>query len=115
MGTDIFEFAGKSYLVLFDAFSNYPEVEKLEDLAARTLIDKLKAIFARHDIPMVVTSDNGPQFASYEFKAFSISYDFGHITSTPTFPRSNGLAEKEVRIEKRIFKKTNFVGRDKWL
>ena len=43
VGTDILEFAGKSYLVVFDAFSDYPEVEKLDDLTTTTVIEKLKA------------------------------------------------------------------------
>lgn len=60
-------------------------------------------------------SDNGPQFSSKEFKMFSALYDFQHTTSSPRFPRSNGLAEKGVQIAKRILKKTTEGEEDFWL
>lgn len=37
------------------------------------------------------------------------------MTSSPEFPRSNGLAEKGVQVVKRILKKTNEAGEDFWL
>lgn len=40
--------------------------------------------------------------------------DFQPITSSPEFPRSNGLAEKGVQIVKRILKKNDSHG-DFWL
>lgn len=95
--------------------SNFPEVERLYDTTTRTAIEKLSAIFARFGIPMEVCSDNGPQFASYEFHNFAAQYDFSHITSSPHFPRSNGLAEKGVQIVKRILKKTREAGGDFWM
>ncbi|XP_070385325.1 uncharacterized protein [Dermacentor albipictus] len=42
-------------------------------------------------------------------------YDFSHVTSSPEFPRSNGLAEKGVQIVKRILKKTEETKQDFWL
>ncbi|XP_037564297.1 uncharacterized protein LOC119443206 [Dermacentor silvarum] len=42
-------------------------------------------------------------------------YDFRHVTSSPEFPRANGLAEKRVQVVKRILKKTNEAGEYFWL
>lgn len=112
VGADLCQYAGKTYLVVYDAHSNYPEVEQLESTTAPVVISKLSSIFARHGIPLEVLTDNGPQFSSREFATFAADYDFRHITSSPRFPRSNGLAEKGVQIVKRILKKTCSAGGD---
>nr|XP_054929250.1 uncharacterized protein LOC126535703 [Dermacentor andersoni] len=115
VGVDIFQHGGSSYLCVFDAQSNFPEVEKLGDTTSSTIIAKLSCIFARYGIPVEVCSDNGPQFASHEFATFASRYDFKHGTSSPGFPQSNGLAEKGVQIVKRIMKKTQENHDDFWL
>lgn len=51
-------------------------------------------MFARHGIPDEVMSDNGPQFASEEFKQFAQEWEFKHTTSSPGFPQSNGQSER---------------------
>ena len=43
--------------------------------------------------------------ASSPFKDFAEKYGFDHVTSSPLYPQSNGLAEKGVQIAKRILKK----------
>ncbi|XP_064470048.1 uncharacterized protein LOC135384792 [Ornithodoros turicata] len=58
---------------------------------------------------MEVYSDNGPQFLSKEFRDFGTLFDFVHVTSSPRFPRSSGLAEKGVQIVKRILKKSTYA------
>nr|XP_037288681.1 uncharacterized protein K02A2.6-like [Rhipicephalus microplus] len=115
VGIDLFTFAGEHYVVVFDAHSNFPDVEKLGGATAAEVIDKISAIFSRYGIPNQVCTDNGPQFASREFASFVRRYDFEHITSSPEFPRSNGLAEKGVQIVKRILKKTHESRGDVWL
>ncbi|KAL7847378.1 hypothetical protein SRHO_G00223580 [Serrasalmus rhombeus] len=74
------------YLITVDYFSNFWEVDHLPDASSATVIHKLKAHFARHGIPDVVVSDNGPQFSSWEFRKFSKAWDFERVTSSPTYP-----------------------------
>ncbi|KAL6471890.1 hypothetical protein MHYP_G00205400 [Metynnis hypsauchen] len=83
-----------------DYFSNFWEVNHLPDTSSATFIHKLKAHFARHGIPDVVVSDNGPQYSSGEFRKFSKAWDFEHVTSSPTYPQSNGKAESAVKTAK---------------
>lgn len=73
-----------------DYFSRYFEVAKLTSTSSEGVIEHFKSIFARHGIPEVVRSDNGPQFASEPFRKFAQDWNFSHVTSSPRFPQSNG-------------------------
>ena len=50
----------------------------------------------------MVYSDNGPQYLSEEFQMFSCEWGFNHVTSSPYYPQSNGLAERAVRSWKDV-------------
>ena len=101
VGTDIFTYDGDDFLVTVDYFSNYWEVDKLQDTKATTTVRKLKAQFARHGIPDIVVSDNGPQFTSDKFNHFADVWSFEHRTSSPDHPQGNGKAESVVKTVKR--------------
>ena len=104
VGTDLFEWDNSSYLLVVDYFSMYPEVRKMSSTTSSSIISALKSVFARHGIPEVLRSDNGPQYTSKEFKTFASSYDFQQITSSPQFPQSNGQAEKSMQTIKNLLK-----------
>ncbi|UYV65997.1 K02A2.6-like [Cordylochernes scorpioides] len=106
IGMDLFKFENKWYLVVIDYYSRFPEVVQLDRLTANVVVRSCKSIFARHGIPETVVSDNGTQFgAAREFANFARQYGFTHVTSSPRFPQSNGMAEAGVKIAKMIFKK----------
>lgn len=65
----------------------------------------LKEQFSRYGIPDVLVTDNGPQYTCREFTEFSRGWEFKHVTTLPRHAKSNGKAEAEVNIEKKIFKK----------
>ena len=71
-----------------DYYSKYPEIIKIEDKSAGTIIAKMKAIFARHGIPEELMSD-----ASKEFHQFASEWNIKLTTSSPLYPRSNGQSE----------------------
>ena len=48
-------------------------------------------MFARLGIPKIVRSDNGAEYASKEFKLFAKEWRFKHVTSSPYYPKSNGM------------------------
>ncbi|UYV79919.1 K02A2.6-like [Cordylochernes scorpioides] len=106
IGMDLFKFENKWYLVVIDYYSRFPEVVQLDRLTANVVVRSCKSIFARHGIPETVVSDNGTQFgAAREFANFARQYGFTHVTSSPRFPQSNGMAEAGVKIAKLILKK----------
>ena len=87
-----------------DNLTKYRDLEQLNDTDAESTILQMKKIFARQGVPEVVISDNGPQYASKEFKEFSESWNFHHYTSSPHHPKGNGTAEAAVKQAKRILK-----------
>lgn len=107
VGTDLFELKKHHYLVVVDYFSRYPEVLQLNSTTSISVIAHLKSIFARHGIPEIVRSDNGPQYASREFADFAETYGFQHITSSPRFPQSNGQAERMVQTVKQLLRNSD--------
>lgn len=105
VATDLFHFKGNDYILIVDSYSSFFDFKKLKDLSSRSAVAKLKEWFAVHGIPRVLESDNGPQYASEEFKVFAREWNFDHSTSSPCFPRANGLAERYVQTAKLMLKK----------
>ena len=102
VGADLFERKGTKYLLVIDYFSRYVEIAKLTSTYSGVVIGHLKTIFSRFGILEGVVSDNGPQFVSHEMKAFAVSYNFEHVTSSPRYPQGNGLAERAVQTMKNM-------------
>ena len=55
-------------------------------------------------LSIVLMSDNGPQFNCKEMEDFAEAYNFKHVTSSPLYPQSNGLAEWSVRTVKELLR-----------
>ena len=107
VASDLFEWKGATYLLVVDYFSRYIEIARLDRTTTADVVTHLKSIFARHGIPEILISDNGPQYSSREFQDFAEEYEFRHITSSPYFPQGNGEAERAVETIKNLLKKTD--------
>ena len=112
LATDLFHFEGQSYLLIVDYTSRFPIVRKLTSMTAHHIADHCKQIFAEYDWPDTLISNNGPCYASETFKQLMAEYQVNHITSSPHYPQSNGLAEKYVQIIKNLFHKAKEEGQD---
>ncbi len=115
VATDLFQWEQNNYMVVVDYYSRYIEIARLENTTSKTVVNHTKSIFARHGIPEVVRSDNGPQYTAMEYKQFAQEWKFEHQTSSPYYPKSNGLAEKAVRIVKGLLSKSKQYGKDPYL
>jgi transposase InsO family protein len=105
VAADIMFFRNSRYLITVDYFSKFIEVNHLSDGKATTVINILKQHFARLGIPEEFMSDNGPEFANHEFRNFAKEYNFRHVTSSPRYPQSNGVAEIAVQTIKKPVQK----------
>lgn len=102
IGIDLFHYNGSVYLLSVDYYSKFPEISKLSDTTAQSVIVAMKSMFARHGIPDTVVSDNGPQYASTEFSNFAKVWEFEHVMSSPGHAQSNGQAERAVQTIKNL-------------
>ena len=115
VSTDLFSLDGEDFLLIVDSYSQYIEIAKLSNTSSKKVIECTKSVFARHGIPTTVKSDNGPQYTAAEYKEFSRTWGFKHITVSPYHPQANGLAEKSVQIIKQLLKKAKADGKDPYL
>ena len=111
---DYFTLHTQDYLLVIDYYSKYPEVIPMATKTAEATIKAMKVIFARHGIPNKLIADNMP-FNSKKFHQFSKQWNFEVITSSPTYPQSNGLAERNVQTVKKLLKKAKEGGNDEAL
>ena len=105
LGTDIFHFKSVSYLLIVDYTSQYPVVHKFMSLTGQHIGNYIKLIFSEYGWPETLVSDNGPWYTLEIFANLMVQYNVNHITSSPHYPKSNGLAEKYVQIVKNLFHK----------
>ena len=70
VASDLFYCQRNMYLPVVDYFSRFPEVTKLTITTPQGVINELRSIFARHAIPEILKSDNGPQYTYQEMKDF---------------------------------------------
>ena len=58
-------------------------------------------MFAVHEIPDRLVTDNASIFTNSEFENFTTGNGIGHLRVSPYHPTSNGLAERSVQIMKK--------------
>ena len=111
LATDIFQIDQRQYIIIADYFSKYPVIRKLpRPCSSAGVIDILQATFSEQGIPEKLISDNGPHFASEQFKSFADEWGFQHTTTSPHRPQGNGFIERQIRTAKAIIKKAKESG-----
>ena len=87
VGTDLFEFAGKHFLLVVDRFSGYPLVKQLNKTDTGAVIRKMTEWFNMLGWPRYMRSDGGPQYRS-ELDTFCTSNNIKHELSSAYNPRA---------------------------
>ena len=98
LATHLFHFEGASYLLIVDYTSRFPVVPKVSSMIGQHVGKQCKLIFSEYGCPETLISDNGPCYTSEAFTSLMKDYSVNHITSSPHYPQSNGLAENLSRL-----------------
>ena len=108
IGLDFFKLKSVDYLIVVDYYSRFIELGAMNKNKTISEVSRvLKSLFARHGIPETLRSDNGPPIDSAEYLALARDWGCNIITSSPTFPRSNGEVERAVQTAKNILGKSD--------
>ena len=81
-------------------------------MTAQHVIGHLKVIFSEYGWSDTIVSDNGPCYTAEAFTKTMQEYRVNHITISPHYPQSNGIAEKFVQTVKNLFYKARDEGAD---
>uniref|UniRef100_A0A6B0V714 RNA-directed DNA polymerase n=1 Tax=Ixodes ricinus TaxID=34613 RepID=A0A6B0V714_IXORI len=109
---DLFDFNGKTNIAIVESYSGFIDNSELRNASSSEVIAALKRWFSTHGIQRILESDNGACFVAREFQDFKRKWGFDHVTSSPRYPKSNGLAERAVQVVKNILKKCTEDGSD---
>ena len=115
VGTDLFLWAGKYYMVTVDYTSSFFKLDYLPNTTSDMIVGKLKHHFARHGCPEYLISDNGPQYTSSVMKKMVQQWGISHQTSSPGNGQANGAAEAAVETAKRLLRKCKAASEDPFL
>ena len=84
-----------------DAGSGWIKAFPAENRTSQTVKVHLSQIFARFEIPIILVSDNGPEFVSSDLKQWFESVGIKTMESPIYHPRANGIVERAVQTVKR--------------
>ena len=86
VSTDLFDYAGHTYLVYIDRLSGWISVVAWyrRSPSSKDVIQVIRRYFVDMGVPVCLRSDGGPQFASREFTRFLARWGVQQEMSTPT-------------------------------
>lgn len=99
-------FLGKTFFVLIDSHSKWPE---MSSTSANQTITVLRQLFAAYGLPEQVVSDNGPQFVAQEFADFMKNNGIRHTRCSPYHPSSNGAVERFIQTVKQSMRASQMM------
>lgn len=99
-------------LVVVDYYSRFCELAFIKQPSTTNTTLAFRAMIGRNGFPRTLTSDNGPQFHSEEFKLFCQEEGITLNLTTPYWPQANGEVERQNRNLKRRIMISIAEGRD---
>ena len=105
LGTDIFEFDGKKYLMVVDYYSRFPVIRLLDNMTSHAVCNHFTSILAEYGLPATIISDFGSQYISERFKTKCKLSGITLRFSSPYHHQANSLAERTIGTCKSLLKK----------
>ena len=113
LGTDIFDYDGKQYLIVTDYYSRYIIVRRLQNIMAETICEQISDIFMEFGLPESIIADCGTQYISEKFKNACKNSNVILSHSAPHHHQANSSAERSVGTVKNLWKKATELGQSK--
>ena len=104
LATDIFEYGGKSYLIITDQFSKFIVVHKVADHSSEQTVAAILQVFSEFGVPDSVRCNHGTNFTSHLFLSFCKGLDV-KLSFSSAYHHSGNPAECAVHIIKNIMRK----------
>ena len=98
-------YLGKLFFVVSDSYSKWLDIMPMNSINTATLTQCLRQSFSIYGLSFLIVTDNGPSFASNEFKRFNDKSGIKQIFTARCHPSSNGMAERSVQTFKNDMKK----------
>jgi transposase InsO family protein len=93
-------------LLATDYFTKWVEAIPLKKVTSENMVEFFKEhIIYRFGIPQTITTDQGTQFTSSEFRNFTESMGIKLLNSSPYYAQANGQAEASNKIMIKIIQK----------
>ena len=113
ISSDLFSIGPRSYLLIVDRYSKYPLLDEFSTIPTSTTVaDATRHYCGMFGRPDNIVSDNGTQYTGSAYQFFVKEWGIKHKTSSPCYPRSNGLAERHVGHIKSLIRKSIQSGQD---
>jgi transposase InsO family protein len=96
----------KFVLLATDYFTKWVEATPLKKVTSKNMIEFVKEhIIYRFGIPQTITTDQGAQFVSLEFREFAESMGIKLFNSSPYYAQANSQAETSNKIMIKLIQK----------
>ncbi len=105
IAANLFSYMGREYLVITDKYSGWPELFDFGRRGVNSVEEAISRWSMVMGVPNCLTSENGPQFKSEEFKNYCKKWGIQHDLSSSYHHITNGHAEAEVKSMKGLVKK----------
>jgi transposase InsO family protein len=93
-------------LLATDYFTKWVEAIPLKKVTSENMVEFVKEhIIYRFEIPQTITTDQGSQFVSLEFREFAKSMGIKLFNSSPYYAQANGQAEASNKIMIKLIQK----------
>lgn len=73
--------------------TKWAEAKAMRTIIQQDYIKFVDSIIMRFGIPMVLISDNGPQFVGFDFESYLKELGIKHKKSSVVYPQGNGQLE----------------------
>ena len=100
------------YLLVTDYHSKFYLVEKMHTTTSISIANKSAQRFSMFGPPLEIVTDNDPRYVGQPYEDMCSKWNIKHTTTSPRYPQSNGLIERQVRTVKGVIQKCAKTGND---